>query len=579
MASEVRLCSPPSAPPRLAESSLQAHDRVVAQPDLGGTANNDCLLLQLPDETLDYIFQLAYHHPTDADLPLDICYPLELLEREPAHRPLCRRLYPIQQHQLYRHLEVTSVRNLALVARTLVEDRRAPERRLGTLVERLSLGSPGRREWASPAHARRVQEWHIKRGEPHHPVPPSGAATPALARLLGALSRLESFSVFLDSVEPDNADEVALLRLIFEDPATLARWSSVNEFCFETFGPTLDAAFPHDAGAWLAQLARLPRLETLELSFSAQRMPAVFQASSTAAPPPVLERVRTLKVYAPFHDWHVPLGGFVPNLARLEVQNPIAWFGHSRLRSLIESAPPSLVDLAITSESGGLAPEAIDDLLPAFPLLHSLRLDVACFDPAGLPSSLARLAHLTHLHFGEGDVLPDSTRSPSASSPARPASPRHTAHAPPRLRRTLLRPDPARQLWRAPRPGRARRRGRLHRVVPAALARPAHLHLHLLGRRARAPARARTRPLRRRAGRARGRVVRRVRGRARGGRARARARDGRVGRRAEGAREEGRRTARGGGAGWEGLAGGIWRGAAALLSLCSRWCNERLCRA
>ncbi|GAA5853833.1 hypothetical protein JCM9279_001682 [Rhodotorula babjevae] len=397
---------------------MALEDRVVAvaQP-AAKPSNDDCQLLKLPDETLDYIFELAYHHLRRVDLPLDPCVPLEILEREPAHRPLCRRLYPIQQHQLYRDLEVTSTRNLELLARTLVEDRREPNCRLGTLVERLSLGSPGRRAWAGAAHIRRAQEWDLKRGRPHRPAPPVGAAAGLLAGLVGALGRVGSFHVFLDSCEDDSVDEIELLRTIFQDPATLDRWSSVKEFCLGTFGPTLDAAFPDDAGAWLDQLGRLPHLETLELSFSVQSMPAVFQASSPA--PPVLEHVRKLKVYAPFHEWHVPLEGFVPNVTYLEVESSLSWSGPFGPRSLIGSAPPTLVDLAIISECGSISPDTIDDLFPTFPLLASLRLDISCFDLARLPSSLARLAHLKVLHFGEGDVLPDETLLRLVSGPHR----------------------------------------------------------------------------------------------------------------------------------------------------------------
>ncbi|GAA5909392.1 hypothetical protein JCM8208_005727 [Rhodotorula glutinis] len=386
------------------------HHVVVQQPALESHTPRS-RILELPPELLGHIFELVYHHKGPHELPYDPLHPLEILshQRAVANRPLCRALYHHQQRQLYRHIEVTSISMLALLARTLVESEHKP--RLGTYVARLSLGEAG--TWVSPAITQRKQAEALQRGRPYYLVP-VGEAAEHLARLLGALGRLEYFRVWFDPGDQDDdqdVDKLALMRLIFEDPSTADHLSSVKTVCLEMHGPTLDAAVPGNAGAWLAQVSRLRHLETLEIGMSVQSLPSILSVPSAALP--VLEKLRTLQVYAAFRTWRVPLCSFAPNLTCLKIESEAWWTGSfepGALRIIVQDAPPFLVELAVmvSSDASSLGPpDAIDDLFKSLPRLRSLRLDVPCYDVERLPSSLAPLANLEVLHLGHLAVPSD----------------------------------------------------------------------------------------------------------------------------------------------------------------------------
>ena len=325
-----------------------------------------------------------------------------------AVRPICRGLREFQQRHLSSNLHITSIRDLDLAARILGEVQQQSPRRLGPFIKRLWLGGPSWRDWARLARTRDEHAWAQEHGHSYHVVP-LGAAAGLLKSLLDALCGLESLYVYLGGTsDVGDPDELAMLRLIFEDPSTLDHISSINEVRLETYGPVLDAAFPANAGAWLYQLGRLLRLETLELSFCPGGMPTILQGSA----PVVLEQVRKFKISALFDAWRIPLRHLVPDLASLEVVSTAsgAFLG---LRRIIGGAPPSLAHLAITlddtSQDEDAQDELIDDLFLTFPLLRSLHLDISCYDPTRLPSSLARLADLQVLHFGHAAVVPDHT--------------------------------------------------------------------------------------------------------------------------------------------------------------------------
>ncbi|KPV72095.1 uncharacterized protein RHOBADRAFT_56219 [Rhodotorula graminis WP1] len=368
-------------------------------------SNDDCALLMLPVEILKYISELAYRHPARPDHPLDAPDPLqvEILRQQPApHRPLCRSLYPIEQEQLYRSIEIKSFRTLDLLQRTLVEDSREPGRSLGSLVAALSFDTSWHRKRANPASTRHEQDELARPDRPYH-VDSAAAATRLVASLLGALTGLEYFGLrFNPGLRPEDHE---LLHLIFEHPSTLVHLDSVQHFALLIYGPDLDAAFPDDAGAWLAQLGQLRNVKTLELSFHAHGTPVILQTSSSTRP--VFNQVRTLKISARLDTWRVPLRDLVPHLTSLEVYSGGPSSGHAELRSLVASAPTCLVALSIDAYVSADTLGAIEDVLPTFPLLHTLHLDNSCRDHAPLPSSLARLDNLEILHFGPSAVLPD----------------------------------------------------------------------------------------------------------------------------------------------------------------------------
>ncbi|GAA5842900.1 hypothetical protein JCM9279_004023 [Rhodotorula babjevae] len=384
-------------------------DRRVAQLALAAH-NHDSPLFKLPVDLIDYIFELAYHHPGPGDFPFDPLEPTSFVRCQPAHRPICRGLRDIQQRQLYRHLQLMSLSKLFPLARALVEDKAEPG--LGSFVASLTLGSEGASSWwASLPYRHQEQRLLLGEGRPYHFLPP-GEAPKLLKDLLGKLTGLKSLGVFLSCDRPGDDDALAMLRVVFRDPSALAHLSSIQEVYLESSGSALDAAFPDDAGAWLTQLSGHRHLETLSLGFSEHSLPSILQTTSAARP--VLGELRKLRLYGKFEAWRVRLCDLAPKLACLEIENSQSWSERPALRSIAEHAPPTVVELAISvaphdPDEPPESSQAIDDLLPRLALLRTIRLDFACYDPTRLPSSLARLANLELLHLGRGAILPQST--------------------------------------------------------------------------------------------------------------------------------------------------------------------------
>ncbi|BGP42692.1 hypothetical protein JCM10450v2_006799 [Rhodotorula kratochvilovae] len=292
-------------------------------------------LLWLPNELLDVVFRLAY-------------------EYAPSSKPICRRLYPIQQKHLYRRVRLDSYEALGsfcFAVRTV----------------------PVVRKHVVDLELRMEGAWNYASNDTHEYTPSIGdedsdgeggasqVVTPLQLSVL--LARLPSLRV-LDLQELDDA----LMKVVFLGKTTPRNLAPLEVLKITT-GELYVVEEHGDEGEWLRQLARLPRLNTWD------------------GP--------DLRAIAP-HLLHLTLDELhhVPELA------PVLRTAPATLRSLILRCEP---DLSYTVQRISL----LDDVLPRFFHLEHLALCEHTFTPIRLLSYLRSLSHLRTLSFDLGALATD----------------------------------------------------------------------------------------------------------------------------------------------------------------------------
>ncbi|GAA5937312.1 hypothetical protein JCM3775_006576 [Rhodotorula graminis] len=359
-------------------------------------------LLHLPDELIEVVLEHAYgsqlphdhpHHPRKTGLVL-------------AHKPICRRLWPMQQRILYGRIEIQSYDELVSFERALVGNRRRdPSEPLGNLVRALGL-----RTWHFP-------DWLGQGGAGDHAGPgvPELAAS-LLSALFTELNRLQSLEVDLQSLfdsERSSPVEQALLAVVVHDPSTPVQLCGLKSLRISTFGNTLDTDLngkTDDLTAWLNQFSRFPDLAHLDINLDTEAPPSFISGASPVRP--ILAQLSSLDINSDFALWNTPLRDVAPNLAKIKITSTSL-----ALRPVVRGLPPSLLHLDISSEHRVC--ETIDDLLPPLFLLQSLSLNTACFTPIRLPASLGHLRHLESLDFGHSLLPTDGLLSRLVQGPTR----------------------------------------------------------------------------------------------------------------------------------------------------------------
>ncbi|BGP50850.1 hypothetical protein JCM10450v2_006776 [Rhodotorula kratochvilovae] len=329
-------------------------------------------LLWLPNELLDEIFRFAY-------------------KDEPVHRPICRRLYPIQQKYLYRRVRLDSYEALGsfcFAMRTVPVVRKH--------VVELELRMEGASNYASnDAH-----EYTPSIGDEDSDGEggASQVVTPLQLSLL--LARLPDPRV-LDLQELDDA----LMKVVL-----LGKTTPRNLALLEVLKISADVLYIEDEQGsevqWLRQLAQLPQLKEfhLEQFEMGAFLPVV------GLPPPPLQALTTLVIAARAWDMWVgpPLREVAPNLLHLSLQE---FEDGPEFTEILHSAPISLRSLTLSSRVAltfeGPQRPAIDNVLPLFTHLEHLALCEDTFTPNGILPSLRSLPALHSLAFSLGSHVTD----------------------------------------------------------------------------------------------------------------------------------------------------------------------------
>ncbi|BGP42670.1 hypothetical protein JCM10449v2_006682 [Rhodotorula kratochvilovae] len=328
-------------------------------------------LLWLPNELLDEIFRLAH-------------------EDEPAHRPICRRLYPIQQKYLYRRVRLDSYEALGsfcFVVRTVpVVRKHVVELELDMYVASNGVSKDGLE------HTPSIDDDSADEGDNGQIV------TPLQLSIL--LARLPSLRV-LELQDLDNA----LIKVVL-----LGKTTPRNLALLEVLKVSADVLYVEDEQGsevqWLRQLAQLPQLK--EFHLQQYEMGAFLPVVGLPAPP--LQALTTLVIAARAWDMWVepPLREVAPNLLHLSLQE---FEDGPEFTEILHSAPISLRSLTLSSHValtfGGPQRPAIDNVLPLFTHLEHLALCEDTFTPNGILPSLRSLPALHSLAFSLGSHVTD----------------------------------------------------------------------------------------------------------------------------------------------------------------------------
>ncbi|BGP42683.1 hypothetical protein JCM10449v2_006695 [Rhodotorula kratochvilovae] len=329
-------------------------------------------LLWLPNELLDEIFRLAY-------------------QDEPVHKPICRRLYPIQQKYLYRRVRLDSYEALGsfcFAVRTVPVVRKH--------VVELDLRMTGEKNCVSKDGLEHTPSIGDDESDDEDGV--SQVVTTLQLSVL--LARLPSLRV-LDLQELDDA----LMKVVFRGKTTPQNLALLEVLKIST--RNLSEVDEHDdEGAWLRQLAQLSHLKEFHLR---QREFGIV-LPSVKLPTPTLPSLTTLVIVgSACEEWVQPtLRDLVPNLLHLKLEeleeNP-------QFAEILRSTPVSLRSLILSSavsltfQAPALA--VLDNVLPRFTRIEHLALCEGAFTPNGIVPCLRSLPSLRSLSFGLGTLATD----------------------------------------------------------------------------------------------------------------------------------------------------------------------------
>ncbi|GAA5895866.1 hypothetical protein JCM6882_001398 [Rhodosporidiobolus microsporus] len=301
-------------------------------------------LLRLPAELLDAIFELAY-------------------EDEKPSEPLCRALLPFHQSEVYRNVEVDTVRRLNLFRR-VVRD----EAEVRSLVKSLEVDSSN-------------EEDLLVLPEPRNFV--------SLLNRLPQLRRLalQGFDAFHFDAVLANAASISLprLRQLEVQPS---RWVTLS---------------PQTTLTSLAAFSSLHEL-TLRIDHFAN---SFFSPSVVVTMP----SVQSLTLVSARPEFSTPLNieALFPRLRNLSLSDETSW---PTYREVLLRTPPTLSALTLQSAAllnGEQYPELfLTDVLGRFTQLAHLELCEDVFDPSTILPILHLLANLRHLVFGPGAPVSDN---------------------------------------------------------------------------------------------------------------------------------------------------------------------------
>ncbi|GAA5892404.1 hypothetical protein JCM8208_005813 [Rhodotorula glutinis] len=337
-------------------------------------------ILKLPNELLEVILELAYspkrHEWYMGPHPL-----------KQSHKPVCRRLWPLQQRLRYRNVEIDSKLRLGLFARTIVEG----PRRFGPLVQHLSVSlSPfGRRDLSySPGMF----------GDESQP----DAIIVYLSRFFSTLGRLESLKLSLMCPEPfDGSLERALLRTVVHNPVGTVELDALRYLEVRARGFTADGDRPSDVSPWMRHVTRFSGLETLHLYVEGEFPTSFIQVDPQEDPSAsmVLENLSVLRLFGNFERWDLSLNLIAPSLDILFVETR-----NQALSPILRHVPLSVHDLGVMTHHHAGWPEHVDHLLSSLRNLSKLYVSLSCCNAVRLSRSLHGLDHLAHLAIEYGDL-------------------------------------------------------------------------------------------------------------------------------------------------------------------------------
>ncbi|GAA5891546.1 hypothetical protein JCM8208_007320 [Rhodotorula glutinis] len=365
---------------------------VISFPTSTSSPDEPSPLLRLPEELIDRIFRLA-----NEDDPVPMFKEREAISlsptparrraRETAAQPICRRLYPIQRHNLYRTVRISTYDALALFCGTV---QRSPS--VGDLVVelRLQLGEfmnlrPGVEVYEDP-----VYEQDDPREDRDVPDEDKVVTPLDLSILLARLPNLEILDLNLPST--------SLLDVVLHKevtPSLLHGLKTLKVVAFSMMAPTGRAE-----DAWVRQLARYQSLEELSL----ERYDVEYLFPWLEWPVPPCDSVTKLAIGRHGHDWHdgPDLDDLFPHLVDLDLT---AAEPEPDFRSILWGAPTALRRLRLhlrivsTFHPGADSPGNLDSLLPRFKHLEHLSIGQGLFTPDGLLPYLRSLPSLRSLTF------------------------------------------------------------------------------------------------------------------------------------------------------------------------------------
>ncbi|GAA5891603.1 hypothetical protein JCM8208_007336 [Rhodotorula glutinis] len=333
-------------------------------------------LLRLPDELLAIIFSHVYVAKLS---------------------PICRRVYPFQQKQLYQHgVRIRSYKALASLCAAvqgssfiggLIIDLyiNLYGSAVGSARRRSSGAGTGTSNGARPAETQSGRGREVNDSQGLEIVQPR-----AFYNLILRLSRLGSLDMIC--IEPD------LLNVVLFNSEGVLVFPHLYRMSFTT-SEIRPPAYGNDSGNWVRNLARLPQLSTLCVRHSAERslLPPM------QPPRPIFKTLTRLCL----HGAH--LGGsdapalvdLAPHLVELRLEDTMS---APACASILHTAPTGLRVLYLLSPlSRDVDPRPgcnLDEVLPRFKHIEDLYLSVHSFSPACLAPYLASLPALRTLHFG-----------------------------------------------------------------------------------------------------------------------------------------------------------------------------------
>ncbi|GAA5933787.1 hypothetical protein JCM3775_000284 [Rhodotorula graminis] len=297
-------------------------------------------LLSLPDELLDII-----------------CGKVHVAKLS----PICRRLYPFQQKQLYQNgVTIRSYKGLASLCATVHNSSV-----VANYIDNLSV--------------------NMNRATPSQVVSPR-----QFYDLVRRLSRLQAFQIFL--IEP------ALLNVILFNVEGDLVFPRLERLAFST-DKMRPPAGGDDDGDWVRNLARLPQLRSLSVKMTAESSPL----PPMQPPLPVFPSLARLALEgANFDVSDAPaLVDLAPHVVELHLGDNIS---APACASILRTAPTGLRLLYLLSPLWKPVSQRdgciLDNVLPRFTRIEDLHLCAHSFTPSRLAAYLASLPSLRTLRFG-----------------------------------------------------------------------------------------------------------------------------------------------------------------------------------
>ena len=310
-------------------------------------------------------------------------------------RPICRRLWPIQQEHKYKRIRIRSYKGLKSLCKTVHESAH-----LGSFILCLWITMFNKSPNEAASERDRVASTGPTAAQPDTMVVSTADGDGGhgqvklvepvqLFGLLARLSRLRSLT--LGRVEP------ALVDVVMFNSQGLLEFPHLVKFDIMSDG-VIEVPKGVDADAWVRNLARLPALEDL----------GVFQPETSSALPPMQPILPLFASLTGLSLSGSDLGAadlpaivdFAPHVIDLRLYDCAS---APRYAKILRTAPTGLLRLALTAADGEPSEPRLDclldDILPRFGRLERLTLSAHSFTPGRLAPYLASLPALHDLTF------------------------------------------------------------------------------------------------------------------------------------------------------------------------------------